>query len=81
MPFKNATVVVNGSELGYVTDVYVDLDNNGQLNASTDPRCTITSQSDTQLTCTVPQITTGTYRLFLFNPGNQVLSNVAVTFR
>ena len=80
-PFGNATVTITGSDLDWVTNVYVDSNNNGQLDTSTDAQCTITAQSATQITCTAPQLSPGTYNLFVVNPDNQTKVETALTYR
>ena len=80
-PFGNATVTITGSDLDWVTNVYVDSNNNGQLDTSTDAQCAITAQSATQITCTAPQLSPGTYNLFVVNPDNQTKVETALTYR
>ena len=76
------TITITGSKLNKVTGVYIDSNKNGQLNIGTDVQCTnLSIKSDAELTCTVPQLSPGTYNLFVVNASNQTMVSNALTYR
>ena len=76
------TITITGSKLSKVTGVYIDSNKNGQLDTSTDAQCTnLSIKSDAQLTCTAPQLSPGTYNLFVVNASNQTMVPNALTYR
>ena len=76
------TITITGSKLSKVTGVYVDSDKNGQLDTGTDAQCTnLSIKSDSELTCTAPQLSPGTYNLFVVNASNQTMVSNALTYR
>ena len=76
------TITITGSKLSKVTGVYVDSNKNGRLDVGTDAQCAnLSIRSDAQLTCTVPQLSPGTYNLFVVNASNQTMVPNALTYR
>ena len=76
------TITITGSKLSKVTGVYIDSNKNGQLDVGTDTQCTnLSIKSDAELTCTVPQLSPGTYNLFVVNASNQTMVSNALTYR
>ena len=76
------TITITGSKLSKVTGVYIDSNKNGQLDTSTDVQCTnLSIKSDSELTCTAPQLSPGTYNLFVVNASNQTMVSNALTYR
>jgi len=76
------TITITGSKLSKVTGVYIDSNKNGQLDTSTDAQCTnLSIKSDSELTCTAPQLSPGTYNLFVVNASNQTMVPNALTYR
>ena len=77
-----ATITLAGSKLSKVTGVYIDSNKNGQLDVGTDAQCTnLSIKSDSRLTCTAPQLSPGTYNLFVVNASNQTMVSNALTYR
>ena len=76
------TITITGSKLSKVTGVYIDSNKNGQLDVGTDTQCAnLSIKSDSELTCTAPQLSPGTYNLFVVNASNQTMVPNALTYR
>ena len=65
-----------------VVSYNIDSNKNGQLDTSIDAQCTnLSIKSDSELTCTAPQLSPGTYNLFVVNASNQTMVPNALTYR